>query len=99
MQRAWLALTAQRLAAQPMMSLPVLDNARRHGDHRLREALGVARIAALIDEFRALVPELAGRRPAWVLRFGYAPPPSGRTGRLAIERVTTYDRENVGASL
>ncbi len=96
MQRAWLALTSQGLAAQPMMSLPVLDNARQHGDAQLRETLGIARIASLIEEFRAQLPELAGRRPAWLLRFGYAPAPSGRTGRLPLARVTSYDRETRG---
>jgi nitroreductase len=91
MQRAWLALTAEGLSAQPMMSLPVLENALAHGDDALRAALGVARVSALLDEFRTLVPELGGHRPAWVMRFGHAPPPSGRTGRLAVDRVTSYD--------
>lgn len=90
MQRAWLALTAEGLASQPMMSLPVLDNALTHGGEDLRSTLGVSRVTTLLDEFRALVPEMNGRRPAWLMRFGYAPPPSGRTGRLAVESVTTY---------
>jgi hypothetical protein len=89
-QRAWLATTAEGLAAQPMMSLPVLDNALEHGGDRLREALGVGRVAALIDELRGLVAELGGGRLAWLMRFGFAPPPSGRTGRLPIEHLTTY---------
>ncbi|HEY2155386.1 MAG TPA: hypothetical protein VGH33_07135 [Isosphaeraceae bacterium] len=88
-ERAWLALTERGLAAQPMMSLPVLENALKHGDERLRTALGVARVTALLDDFRALVPELGGRRPAWLMRFGFAPPPSGRTGRLPIARVVS----------
>jgi hypothetical protein len=87
-QRAWLALTAEGMAAQPMMSLPVLDNAVRQGDERMREALGTGRVAALLDEFRAATPNLGNGRPAWVMRFGFAPPPSGRTGRLPVERVT-----------
>jgi hypothetical protein len=89
-QRAWLALTAEGLAAQPMMSLPVLGNALENGDDALRDALGVARVSSLLDEFRALVPELGGGRPAWVMRFGFAPPPSGRTGRLPLARVTSH---------
>jgi hypothetical protein len=88
-ERAWLALTARGLAAQPMMSLPVLENALKHGDERLRSALGVDRVTALLDDFRTLVPELGGRRPAWLMRFGFAPPPSGRTGRLPIARLIT----------
>lgn len=91
-QRAWLALTASGLAAQPMMSLPVLSNALDHGDDRLKSALGVERVAALIADFRALVPEIGARRPAWLMRFGSAPPPSGRTGRLPLAALTSYDR-------
>jgi nitroreductase len=91
-QRAWLALAEQGMAAQPMMSLPVLENALEHGDAALQEALGRDRVAALRDEFRALVPELGGGRLAWLKRFGFAPPPSGRTGRLPLEAVTTHSR-------
>ena len=91
-QRAWLALTAAGLAAQPMMSLPVLANALDHGDDRLKTALGVGRVAALLDDFRGLVPEIGSSRSAWLMRFGYAPPPSGRTGRLPLAAVTSYDR-------
>lgn len=89
-QRAWLALTAAGLVAQPMMSVPVLANALDHGDGRLRSALGVARVTSLLDDFRRLLPELGSSRPAWLLRFGYAPPPSGRTGRLPLAAVTSY---------
>lgn len=89
MQRAWLVLTSRGLAAQPMMSLPVLENALEHGDGALREALGADRVAALGDEFRALTPEVGGRRPAFLLRFGFAEAPSGRTGRLPLSEVTT----------
>ena len=91
-QRAWLALTAEGLAAQPMMSVPVLENALAHGDDRLRSALGVERVSALLDEFRTLLPELGSLRPAWLMRFGYAPPPSGRTGRLPLGDVTSFAR-------
>ncbi len=89
-QRAWLALTASGLVAQPMMSVPVLANALDHGDANLRAALGVARVSSLLCEFRGHVPELGASRPAWLMRFGYAPPPSGRTGRLPGAAVTTY---------
>jgi nitroreductase len=92
LQRAWLALTARGLAAQPMMSLPVLDNALDHGDDALRRALGADRVAALLDEFRARAPEVGDGRPAWLLRFGFAPPPSGRTGRRPLEAVAAAPR-------
>lgn len=82
MQRAWLALAGRGLAAQPMMSVPVLENVLENGDPAVVAAVGRGTVLALGREFRALVPELGDCRPAWVMRFGYAPPPSGRTGRL-----------------
>ena len=89
MQRAWLALTALGLAAQPMMSLPVLENALEHGDPGLIAALGRDRVTALSTAFRAGAPEIAGGRAAFLLRFGFALAPSGRTGRLPLERIMT----------
>jgi hypothetical protein len=86
-QRAWLSLTNLGLATQPMMSLLVLENVADRGDRGLREALGPDKLGALRAEFRALAPEIEGRRPAWLMRFGHAQPPSGRTGRLPIESV------------
>jgi hypothetical protein len=88
MQRAWLALTARGLAAQPMMSLPVLENALEHGEPALITALGRERVTALGTEFRALSPELGPGRLASVLRFGFGPAPTGRTGRLLLSQIT-----------
>jgi nitroreductase len=87
-ERAWLALTARGMAAQPMMSLPVLDNVLEHGDPALITTLGRDRVAALQEEFRGLVrAEVGGGRPAFLMRFGFAPPPSGRTGRRPLQAV------------
>lgn len=85
MQRAWLALTEQGLAVQPMMSLPVLENVLDHG----LDLPGLSRkmLVELRDAFRAAAPEIAGRRPAYLMRFGFAPPPSARVGRLPVEAV------------
>jgi hypothetical protein len=84
MQCVWLALTAQGLAVQPMMSLLVLENVLDNGSPELLDALGSKRLTALRAEFRRLAPEIGQGRPAFLLRFGYAPPPSGRTGRMPI---------------
>jgi hypothetical protein len=89
MQRAWLALTAQHLAVQPMMSLCVLENVLENGSADIVTSLGRDRAAAICQEFRALAPEIAGGRAAFLLRFGFAPPPSGRTGRLDPEALTS----------
>lgn len=87
MQRAWLALGAAGLAVQPMMSLPVLENVLENGNPAVVDAVGRDRIAALLEEFRSHVPELGGGRAGFLMRFGYAPPPSGRTGRLPLAAV------------
>ncbi len=55
MQRAWLALTKQGLAVQPMMSLLVLQNALEHGPSPLRQSLGTEKVVSLGKEFRDLV--------------------------------------------
>jgi nitroreductase len=81
-QRAWLALTTQGLAAQPMMSLIVLDNALHHGSAELIASLGQEKLEEMRQTTCSLLPELGDARAAFLLRFGYADPPSGRTGRL-----------------
>jgi sulfur-carrier protein adenylyltransferase/sulfurtransferase len=91
MQRAWLALHEEGLAVQPMMSLLVLDNLLDHGSPELIASLGRKRLLALRDGFRALVPEVGSGRPAFLMRFGFAPPPSGRTGRRPLSAVTTLE--------
>src|SRR5207249_3945768 len=91
MQCAWLALHEEGLAVQPMMSLLVLENLLDHGSPELIASLRRKKLLALRDEFRALVPEIGGSRPAFLMRFGVAPPPSGRTGRRALSAVTTVD--------
>ncbi len=89
MQRAWLKLAAQGMAAQPMMSLLVLENAFENGGSGLVDSLGAEKLTALREELQQRVPEIGGGRPAVLLRFGYAEPPSGRTGRLPIGEVMT----------
>jgi nitroreductase len=89
LQRAWLALTAGGLAVQPMMSLLVLESVAEHDELRERMRLNPEELAELRRELRALVPEIGIRRPAFLLRFGYAPPPRGRTGRLPLAAVTS----------
>jgi hypothetical protein len=85
MQRAWLALATCGLAAQPMMSLMVLDNALEHGSEPLIAALGRQNLEQLKQKMLALLPERGQSRPAFLFRFGYAASPSSRTGRLPLE--------------
>jgi hypothetical protein len=86
-ERVWLALTAKNLAVQPMSSLMVLENALEFGAPDLVRSLGQERMESLRADFRSLAPEIGAGRPAFLLRFGFGPPPSGRTGRLPAERV------------
>ena len=87
MQRAWLALTRRGFAAQPMMSLMVLENAVEQGHPVATRTAYRRRIADLSRGFRDLLPEIGARRPAFLLRFGHAAAPSGRTGRLPISDI------------
>jgi nitroreductase len=88
MQRAWLTLTREGLAAQPMMTLLVLEGIVDHGLGGTLSARTQRRLSSFREELRRLVPEIGAGRPAFLLRFGYAPAPSGRTGRLPAELVT-----------
>lgn len=87
MQQAWLALTSQDLSVQPMMSLIVLQNVFCQGSSKMMNPSGLSATATLLEELLALAPEIGTGRLAALLRFGFAPPPSGRTGRLPADGV------------
>ncbi len=76
MERAWLALTEQGLAVQPMMSLLVLDNVLTHGDESLKRSVGCQNsyLSARISD--DLHPPLAkvGLRSCCVLVMPRRPP-------------------------
>lgn len=91
LQRAWLALTEEGLAAQPMMSLVVLENIQDHGRERTLVPATRRQAAALRKEFRDLAPEIGEGRPGFLLRFGYAPAPTARTGRRPVAAVTAEE--------
>lgn len=79
-QRAWLALTNEGLAAQPMMSLPGLEGALKYGVLDKSESCA-EQLQEWRKSFRLLVPQAGRGRVAFVLRFGHAPAPSARAGR------------------
>lgn len=82
MQLAWLALVRHGLCAQPMMSLCVLDYLERKESFDAVAPSPRKRIAGIASAFRAFLRERGVIGPPEVLlRFGYAPEPSGRTGR------------------
>jgi hypothetical protein len=87
MQRAWLRITAAGLAAQPMMSLPVLINCQRL--QMLPHATSQV-VAASQGRIRKLVGFGASASMAAILRFGYAEPARARTGRRHPQEVTRW---------
>ncbi len=89
MQRAWLALTAKHMAVQPMMSTAILESVLYHHASIKQPTLNLKANAYLIDEFHSVVPGTERRHLAFVMRFGFAPPPTGRTGRLQPSASTT----------
>jgi hypothetical protein len=89
-ETAWLALTESGLAVQPMMSPMVLENVTDNGASKLIDAVGCEPLHGLRKVLRRCIPEIGEARPAFLLRFGKAPSPSGRTGRcfeLCLERL------------
>lgn len=87
LQRSWLSLTELGFAVQPMMSLLVLRNIQDNGSQELKRQLNPQGISDLLSQFSNL-PALRDRgMPAAMLRFGYAKPPTARTGRLSIEKM------------
>jgi hypothetical protein len=91
-QKAWLSLTELGLAAQPMMSLPVLHNFVQYDACLDQYVLLRDQVAHLVQSFRAAAPVVGDGRPAFLLRFGYAPPPSGRVGRRSAAKVCQTTR-------
>ncbi len=97
LHQTWLALTATGLAAQPMMSLAIFENVLRHGDPELLRSLGREEAESLVAELRTLVRVPESDRLVFVMRFGYAPSPSVRTGRLPLETCTTQSGPAAGS--
>ena len=86
--RAWLALTDEGLAAQPLLALIGLDAIPEHGAPKLVASFSSAELSALRSNLRTWAPEIGPGSPAFLLRFGDAPPPTARSGRQPLEAVT-----------
>lgn len=88
-ERAWLELTREKLTAQPMMSLAILDAIVLQKGRALLDATGLSKAQALLAQIHNLIPEAERSSVAFILRFGYAPlsgVPARR--REATEKVT-----------
>lgn len=86
-QRVWLRVADAGLAAQPMMSLLVLQNISDNGDSKLQMELGRKKVQDLLNQFNGFIKSLAPGRPAALMRVGYALAPTARTGRLPLDQV------------
>lgn len=90
-QRAWLALADRGVAVQPIMSLAVLEGVVCRGSPELVASLGRRQAEALLGELRKLIPEIGEAKLAFLMRFGYGPPPTVRTGRLKLSAMVSTD--------
>jgi nitroreductase len=94
MQRAWLALTRRGLVAHPMSSLAALEAMQEHDARGGTPNAQADRIAAVVAAARAAFPNLEkGARIGLLIRFGWAPAPSTRVRRLALEDSVATGRE------
>jgi len=84
LQRTWLALAERGIAVQPIMSIAILESVLHRGSPELLASVGHRQAADLVAELRRLVPELGQASLAFLMRFGYAPPPTVRTARLEL---------------
>ncbi len=80
-ERNWLTLTASGLAAQPMMSLPVLDGWLCSGSEPARLPKIGGRGRGLFRRMHDAARVISEHRIAAVIRFGYAQAPQSRAAR------------------
>jgi hypothetical protein len=92
MLRAWLALTEQAMAVQPMMSCIAMTQAIECGSPELIQSLNLKKLRAFVADFRTALAMLGIRgSPQFLMRFGRAPASACRTGRLPLSRLI-HDR-------
>jgi hypothetical protein len=84
LQRTWLALIERGIAVQPLMSIAILESVLQRGAREVVASLGRQKAEKLVAELRSLVPEIGQANLGFLMRFGYSPPPTARTGRLDL---------------
>ena len=91
-QQCWLALTRAGLSAHPMNSVALMEFICKHGDEHLRKLVARTSINKLLLQFDRLLPNVRGRRKAFLMRFGYPSyPPTAVSGRLPVEHVASFE--------
>jgi hypothetical protein len=85
MLRAWLSLTRHGMGVQPMMSSIAMLQAIECGSPELIDSIGARRLSDFSAEFRAALETMGiSGAPHCLMRFGRAPSPACRTGRLPL---------------
>lgn len=87
LQRAWLALAAEGFATHPMNTVALMEHVLARGEPEVRGWVERTPMRRWIGEFKELVPEAGGRRCVFLMRFGRAPGPTSRNGRLPVRSV------------
>ncbi len=87
-QSIWLQLAEEKLAAQPMMSLIVLQNIIDNGDRSLLKGADLDASQAVLEEFNTATKRIIPGQAAAMMRIGHAPAPSARVGRLRPLKLT-----------
>lgn len=80
-QRAWLAANELGLAGQPLMSIPILTAISEIAPVDLRQSLERWELASIARGLRRYV---GNGRCAWILRVGFAKPPTSVVGRRPL---------------
>ena len=87
LQRAWLALAGEGYATHPMNTIALMEHVLAHGEPEIRSCVEATPMPRWIREFKALVPGAGERRSVFLMRFGRAPTPTIRNGRLPVPSV------------
>jgi hypothetical protein len=93
MQRAWRALASGDIAAHPMTTIPAMEAMLGVEETGSFADLGGDQTDSILASFRAAFPSVErGARIAFMMRFGWAPPPTVRVGRRALaESVESFE--------
>ena len=91
-EHCWLALTRAGLSAHPMNSVALMEFVCEYGDEPLRKLAARTSIREQLQQFDSLLPAVANRRKAFLMRIGYpSSPPTAVVGRLRVDEVAAFE--------
>lgn len=91
LQRIWLAATGLDLAAQPVGALPLFLRRLEVLGEESFDARHGTQLRKAKNEFINLYPDARDRVPAILLRVGHCGPPSARSCRYELDKITIPD--------